>query len=312
MPEIAYKAKCFRKLKLITIAQAREIVEEYQEDGFNLTLRQLYYQFVRRDLFPEERRWVLVDSKWRRDPDGSKNAEPNYKWLGDAVNDARLAGLLDWEAIVDRTRKRQGVTHWESPVDIVDAAVESYRIDKWETQPNRIEVWVEKEALAEIVERAVTPLDVDFMCCRGYLSQSAMWRAAQRLIIYEECGYDTFVLHLGDHDPSGVDMTRDNQERLHLFQSDVEVLRIALTMDQIEKLSPPPDPTKASDPRGTGYVERFGDEAWELDALEPRYLLDLITNEVEKLRDGNLWDEAVEKEESEIAILKKAANKIGI
>ena len=123
MPRIMYVDKRFGMDALAAIDHANRICRQYRDQGYDLTLRQLYYQFVAHDLFPEDRTWVRLDSgKWVRSADGTKNAEPNYKWLGDVVNDARLAGKLDWWYIVDRTRNVQHVTHWESPAEIIGAA----------------------------------------------------------------------------------------------------------------------------------------------------------------------------------------------
>jgi len=287
MPEICYKPKKFGKKKLAIINLARQFVADYQAQGFDLTIRQLFYKFVSEGLLP--------------------NTERTYKNLIVTVSEARMAGLLDWDAIVDRTRKKEGQTHWSSPKDIVDAAVQSYRIDKWGNQPIRIEVWVEKRALIEVVGSAAYPLDVDYFSCNGYTSQSAMWRAARRLREHEDAGQETVVLHLGDHDPSGVDMSRDIQERLWLFGSDASVRRIALTIDQVNALNPPPNPTKATDSRADSYVAMYGHECWELDALEPKYIVDLVTQEILKLRDPALWDKAVDHENHEIGILEEAA-----
>jgi hypothetical protein len=311
MPKIEYKVKRFKEAKLRTIHEVNRIIRKYQLDGFDLTLRQVYYQFISHDLFPDDRRWRQNDNgKWVRDPNGTKNADPNYKWLGDAISDGRLAGLIDWNSIVDRLREKDGNQHWDSPTEIVEMAAKAYRIDLWADQPRRIEVWVEKEALIEIISRAARDVDVDWFSCKGYASLSAMWRAAQRLKEYEGNEQETIILHLGDHDPSGIDMTRDIQDRLHMFGADTEVRRIALTMDQIEEQDPPPNPAKASDPRGTGYVDAYGTKSWELDALEPRYLVDLITREVEYLRDDELWTPACEKEQLERDLIAEAVEDI--
>jgi len=109
------------------------------------------------------------------------------------------------------------------------------------------------------------------------------------------------VLHLGDHDPSGIDMTRDIEDRLDLFSgyADIEVRRIALTMEQIEKQQPPPNPAKVTDSRYAGYAAEYGDESWELDALEPQFISDLIRDEIEGERDPALWAEAINEQEAE-------------
>ena len=110
MPKVRYKPKKFRADARERIEQANEIIEEYLAQGYSLTLRQLYYQFVARDLIANEQR--------------------EYKRLGDLVNRARLAGLIDWEAIEDRTRNLEILPHWESPAGAVSAVAEQYREDK--------------------------------------------------------------------------------------------------------------------------------------------------------------------------------------
>lgn len=216
MPRIAYVSKRLGAAVLAVVEQANAIIEDYRAQGYELTLRQLYYQFVSRGLLP--------------------NTPKDYKRLGDIVSDGRLAGLIDWLAIVDRTRNLRALSHWRSPSEIVEVCAAQFRVDKWARQPSYVEVWVEKEALAGVVERACTPLDVPFFCCRGYTSQSEMWAAAQRLREQEDArDGEVVVLHFGDHDPSGVDMSRDIADRLALFGSRARVRRIALTMPQIRR-----------------------------------------------------------------------------
>jgi hypothetical protein len=242
-----------------------------------LTLRQLYYQLVARGYIP--------------------NRQTEYKRLGALLNDARLAGLVDWTAIEDRTRNLRGLPHWENPQSILRAAARGYHLDRWADQPNYIEVWIEKDALVGVIEGVCTQYDVPYFSCRGYTSASEMWLAAQRLRVKGWDGKGTTILHLGDHDPSGIDMTRDIAERLALFGAPVDVVRIALTMDQVAQYDPPPNPAKFTDARYGGYVEQFGEECWELDALEPTVLAALIAEHVEARLDRDLW-EAVEAREA--------------
>jgi hypothetical protein len=255
---ITYKTKRFRQSSLDTIETATEIIGEYAAEGYDLTLRQLYYQFVARALIP--------------------NKDSEYKKLGSIINDARLAGLLDWDAIVDRTRVIRGNNHWESPQEVVDACAEQFRLDTRKGQKYYVEVWVEKDALVGVLEGVCTKLDVKYFSCRGYVSQSAMWRAAQRM----QWESNPIVLHLGDHDPSGIDMTRDIQERLELLRCPATVERIALNMEQVEKFQPPPNPAKITDSRYGPYVVEYGEESWELDALDPRKITGLIRKSVDE------------------------------
>lgn len=264
-----YITKNFKPESLAIIDQANLIIEEYEAQGLSLTLRQLYYQFVARDLIP--------------------NTQHSYKRLGGIINNGRMAGLIDWNAIEDRTRNMQKNLHLDGPSDAVQVVRDQYGIDMWENQPTRVEVWIEKEALTGVISGVCKELDTPYFACRGYVSQSEQWNAGRR---FRNPDQHTVVLHLGDHDPSGIDMTRDNFERLSLFSHhNVTVERIALNMDQIDQYSPPPNPAKMTDPRAESYRDEYGDQSWELDALEPRVLMQLIRNKVANHRDEDLWEE---------------------
>jgi hypothetical protein len=139
MPKIKYQDFRFSDVTRRLIEQSNEIIEEYTAQGFILTLRQVYYKLIARDLFPEDRRWRWTGSKWVRDPNGTKNAEPNYKWLGSIVNDGRLAGLIDWSAIEDRTRNLEVLAKWASPQEIVDSCAKQFHVDMWLGQKHRPE-----------------------------------------------------------------------------------------------------------------------------------------------------------------------------
>jgi hypothetical protein len=278
MPKIKYKDINFRSTSLELIKLVNEVIEEYSKQGYELTLRQAYYQLVARGYIP--------------------NNERSYKNIGSLINDGRLAGLIDWYSITDRTRNLRGNSHWDNPSDVIKSAKYSYMLDKWEGQPNYVEVWVEKDALVDIVGQVCKPLDIPYFSCRGYTSQSEMWGAARRFINQSD-RENRIIIHLGDHDPSGIDMTRDIQDRLDMFDADVYVKRIALTMEQIRKYNPPPNPAKITDSRASKYIEEYGDESWELDALEPRVITDLIKNEVTAYRDDELYQAICDKEEQE-------------
>lgn len=274
------------------IGQANEIIEDYQAQGFSLTLRQLFYQFVSRALIP--------------------NQQSEYKRLGSIINDARLAGLIDWLAIEDRTRNLEALAHWSSPADIVNSAVNSYRRDHWEEQRNYVEVWIEKDALTGVIADICDELDVAYFSCRGYTSQSEMWAASQRLLDHARYrSQKVTIFHLGDHDPSGLDMTRDIQDRLDLFTDTMaEVERLALNMDQIRRYDPPPNPTKMTDSRAAQYRTKYGDDSWELDALEPRVMSSLIEDAVFGVRDIDIHKRTLVQQEHERSLLRQAEESI--
>lgn len=282
--KICYKETNFRGPSLVLIDQVNDIVDEYTAKGYDLTLRQVYYQLVSRDIIP--------------------NSERSYKNLGNIISDGRISGLIDWNAIVDRTRSLKHNSHWDSPADIISSASGQFAVDKWEGQEYYVEVWVEKEALAGIVGSVCSKIDVSYFSCRGYVSQSEMWTAAQRLIKDDR---QSVILHLGDHDPSGKDMSRDIVDRLEMFGADVIFERIALNYDQIRLYSPPPNPTKVTDSRCHNYMREFGSECWELDALKPEVIERLINSKVDEYLDKDLYSERKSEENTGKRLLKSVS-----
>jgi hypothetical protein len=289
MPKICYTPRKFSAASMGMIKKANEIIAEYESQGFALTMRQLYYQFVARDLIP--------------------NNIKSYKNLGSVVNDGRLAGLIDWNHITDRTRSLKKRSHWSDPADIIAAVAQSYHIDMWANQKYRPEVWIEKDALAGVIEDVCEELSVPYFSCRGYTSQSEMWVGAQRIATWAKQKQIPFIFHFGDHDPSGKDMTRDIVDRLDLFMGGVKLERLALNMNHVEKYKPPPNPAKLTDSRANAYVAEFGSDSWELDALEPKVITDLIRKNVNALKDKKVWNEDQERLDTEKALLAKCSAK---
>jgi hypothetical protein len=325
MPKIIYEPwkPAAESWRLLAIAD--EICRDYAARGYSLTLRQLYYRFVSQGEIP--------------------NTQRSYKNLGNVINRGRMAGILDWNHIVDRTRNLRGNSHWGTPDDIVRSAANSFALDKWVDQLVRVEVWVEKEALADVVEQVANRHDVDWFACRGYVSQSELWAAARRHLRYIQNGQRVVVVHLGDHDPSGIDMTRDVTDRLHQFvdrdwlddhieeiegedgrakvrdirdhirgwlntdHAPITVNRIALNMPQIEQYDPPPNPAKITDSRAKDYIERFGPESWELDALDPSVLDALIESAILEVQDPDLYFEQQQDEEEKRQVLLAASSR---
>jgi hypothetical protein len=318
MPKIRYVSKSFREDALGTIARAEAICDAYAAQGFSLTLRQLYYQFVSRG-------WIA-------------NKDSEYKRLGSIINDARLAGLIDWDHLEDRTRNVRDLTHWDSPASIMRAVAAQFRYESWNDQPMRVVVMIEKDALVGVIENVCQVNDVPFFSCRGYVSQSEMWAMARRFVGWIRNGQQPIVLHLGDHDPSGLDMSEDIDTRLSMFvaedaefryadevpewiqpfvwdedcdpekwrealkrgyQSPTFVKRLALNWDQIQTYSPPPNPAKATDARFSSYLTKYGAESWELDALDPTMISGLIQSAIDEYVDTDLWNAAQERIETE-------------
>ena len=249
---------------LTLIDTMNEIIESYVGKGFMLTIRQLYYQLVARDII--------------------ENSQKSYKRVTSIANDARLAGLMDWDAIEDRTRDFVRRTRWKNGQQILEAAASSFHVDMWQHQPRRVFVIIEKEALVGVLTPVCQKYDTPILAARGYPSCTVLRDFALEDIMPFMDTQDVTILHLGDHDPSCIDMTRDLTERIRLFSRDeghtVELVRLALTMEQIQERSPPPNPAKTTDSRFQQYMEQFGNESWELDALPPEYLVNLVETEI--------------------------------
>lgn len=274
---------------LVKVGIANSIIDEYRRIGMTLTLRQLYYQFVARGHIP--------------------NNLQEYKALGDLISKARLAGLVDWSAIEDRTRNVATYDGSDTgPEDAIHSAASGYRERWWKDQPYHVEVWVEKEALSGVIAPACGRWRLHAFSCRGYVSQSEQFRAGRRLAHAQDRGQTPLILHLGDHDPSGIDMTRDNLDRLAMFaEMGVEVRRLALNWDQVKAYNPPPNPAKTTDSRAGSYIKQFGRQSWELDALEPRVIDKLIDDEVRSVLDEDAWQQSEAHEEENRETLERIA-----
>lgn len=274
MPCIVYKDQFFRGECKRIIPIAREILEENYNAGFTFTLRQLYYQLVANNHIP--------------------NTERSYKKLIAQMTSARLGGAIDWDYLEDRTRNVRAVKTYDGPRDALRQLSEQYEVNPWINQNHYVEVWIEKDALVGVIQQACNPYLVPFFSCRGYTSLSEMYECSQRMKSWESAGYKPIILHLGDHDPSGIDMSRDIQDRLNeTFQASVKVKRIAMTMEQVRKYKCPPNPAKITDVRYKKYRAEYGKNSWELDALSPSVIVELIQKEIKKLINKAQWDKDI-------------------
>lgn len=291
-----YRRFRFKPETLELIDKINSVIDEYVNEGFKLTVRQLYYQLVARDYIP--------------------NNERSYKQITGVINDARLAGVMDWDMIEDRTRAFERRNHWDNPGQILNAVASQYHQDLWERQPTRAFVIIEKEALASVFEGVCHEMDVPMLAARGYPSVSVLREfAVNDIIPAAQNGQDVLLLHFGDHDPSGIDMTRDLLERLELFTDDfmegqtLSLERIALNMDQVRKYKPPPNPAKTTDARFANYQAEHGNKSWELDALSPSVLADLVRSNLEPYIDQERWDAVLDEINNHKTTLRKLAAK---
>ncbi len=257
---------------------------------YRLTLRQLYYQLVSRNLLP--------------------NTEQAYSRLSRTMTRARLAGLVGWGAIEDRIRVPDSPPEFADLAELVRAALHTYRLPRWQGQKEYVELWVEKDALASVLRPIARQFHVTLMVNRGYSSASAMYDAAQRFWDAEEYNRRCTLLYLGDLDPSGEDMVRDIGDRLYELDATVQVQKLALTIEQVEQYQPPPNPAKLTDSRAPDFIARYGASSWEVDALAPPVLTEIITSALAGLCDEAAMAEVMDKEERDKAQLTAAVQEI--
>lgn len=286
-----FRRKTFRPASETLIFDCDRIVNDYLGQGLRLTLRQLYYQLVVRNTIT--------------------NTERSYQNLSRLVSDARLAGRLDWAAIEDRIRMPRTPTDWSDPASIMRSVVASFKLPRWDTQPYYIELWVEKDALAGVLQPIATDRHVTLMVNRGYSSQSAMYDAYERFGDADRDGKECVLLYLGDHDPSGEDMVRDIDERLNeLFRVPVDVRKLAITPAQVVQYAPPPNPAKMSDSRAAAFVARYGPNSYEVDALPPNVLTEIINDAIDEYEDVELMAVVLAQEERDKTLLTAAGESI--
>jgi len=270
-----------------TVAAVNRVINQY---SIPLTLRQIYYRLVAAGLIP--------------------NRRSAYNGLSSQLVTARERGEVDENRINDRSRSIEDRA-FNTPNDFLDAIIwtaeNKFFRRYWTTQEVYCEAWVEKDALSQVIAGAVEDLNTIVAPSRGYSSFSYIRAAVRRFQGNHRKAKRVVVLHLTDHDPSGLDMTRDLQTRFRAYSSRqvIQVKRIALTWDQVQEYNLIPNPTKITDSRAAGYMEKYGDECWELDAIEPDELVRLVQDAVEgEITDREAWEEAKQNEASEREELK--------
>lgn len=271
------KAKLSRK-NMARLTRVNEIIENYAQQGYKLTLRQLYYRLVTENVIA--------------------NAVAEYDRLSHLLTQGRMGGLVDWDAIEDRIRVPNLPYYNLNVEDAVKDAHERFRLDRMLGQENYLELWVEKDAISSIMKRSTHHYGIRLMVNRGYSSTTAMYDAFNRIQAAIERGQKAHILYLGDHDPSGRGMVEDDiPKRLNeSFGTEVDITSIAITWEQIQELTPPPNPVKVKDPRSAWYREKYGDECYEVDALEPAQLFDIVNGNIESRVDMDMFNERLEEE----------------
>jgi hypothetical protein len=263
------------------IERAAELLRQHHP----MTVRQVYYRLVSRQVI--------------------ENTRSAYQAVSKALVAARREGLIPWAHIEDRLRRPRCAPMWSGLPDYAGTAAGWYRRNVWDSQPVRIEAWLEKDALSGIFEDELDGYGVPLNVGRGFDGWDSIHNAARRL------GDEDVVLYFGDFDPSGEDMVRSLRERLADQGARPEIVKCALTSCDIEAYELPADLTKASDSRSAAFVAKWGDVAVELDALPIEVLRERIVTEIESRMDLAALQSVHALEEEERQRLVQALGAIG-
>jgi hypothetical protein len=189
------------------------------------------------------------------------------------LKEARERGMIPWDWIVDETRELERCSSWNDPAAFVRAVSRSYRRDFWNQQPVRVEVWSEKGTVRGVLAPILDKYGVGFRVLHGFSGATTIHDVAE-----DDDGRPLIVLYVGDYDPSGMNMSEhDLPGRLAEYGGDhVSLKRIALRREHTADLPSFPASDKAKDPRYKWFVRHFGNQCWELDALDPNDLRRLV------------------------------------
>jgi len=289
----------------------RELLEHVQlvlnelRSFWPLTLRQLYYQLVSRGII--------------------ENSLGEYKQLSDLLAKARLGGLVPWEALEDRARTILRPGGYANQQEYIKAELAGflsyYRRDLAQSQPHALELWIEKDALSQIVYNVAWSYRIPVVVARGFSSVSYLHECRSRVERNAKVGKRTKILYFGDLDPSGWEMLpamlRTLQVEMGLGDL-VEGIRCALLPSQVEQYQLPRsiDAMKESDPRTPKFKAMLrqqgypDDLAVELDALPPALLQGLVQQAIEANLDMALFEEERRLQDVERAHLGELRSKV--
>ncbi len=234
----------------LLLGQVQAVLTEYA-DYLPLSIRQVFYRLV-----------------GAYDYDKSEAA---YERLAEALNRGRRAGIVPFAAIRDDGVKVEAPLAFHGLPDFVDtirAAAGNYRRERLEGQPSAVVVWVEAAGMVPQAARVAGPYGVPVYSCGGFDSIPAKHDAAQRALAQDR---PTVVLHIGDHDPSGVSLYTAIAEDVEQFAYDlgaehpVTFHRVAVTPEQISRYQLPTVAAKAHDKRGAW----LGGATVQAEALPP-------------------------------------------
>jgi hypothetical protein len=258
------------------VDQAAGIVRSYDT---SVTLRQLFYRLVSALLIP--------------------NTTGAYKRLSDVTAKARRAGTFP--DLIDRGRDIHRWACWRDPEHALDDAVSCYRLDRTEGQDVSLYLGVEKAGMVIQLQSWFGDLGVPILALGGYGSQSYVDVVRTDT---ERSVRPAILIYAGDFDPSGEDIDRDFTARTGCWD---QVIRVALSAEQVTDYELPINPGKTTDSRAAGFIERHGQLMQvELDALPPETLHALFQDAVDRFWDVSIYSAVLDREADDVTRLRTA------
>lgn len=251
------------------------ILEIFADLKPRLTVRQIYYSLTVKGVIPK--------------------TEAGYRQTCYQLAKMRESEIIPYGWISDNTRWQIKPRTHGSLEDALASWQGTYRRDMWMNQPDYVEIWVEKDALAGVISPISIEYDVPLYVCRGYSSMTFLYEAAEYIKELEKPAY---IYHFGDFDPSGVDAAYKVRDGLKRHGADINFMRMAVTPDQITSLNLPTRETKKKDPRSKSWGDK---PSVELDAIPAPILRELVRECIEShLDEESLYrTKLVEKWEKE-------------
>jgi hypothetical protein len=248
-----------------------------------MTVRQVFYQATIRG---------IVDK-----------SEAGYNKVQADLVHMRRTGELPYDWLTDNTRWQRKPLTFNDVEHALNETARFYRKSLWKEAKSYVEVWLEKDALSGVIMPITSTYDVPLMVARGYASLSFLHTAAEYI---GSLDVPTFIYHLGDYDPSGVNASEkiDSTLRALAPHAEIHFQRLAVTPAQIRAWHLPARPTKITDTRSKG----FGDISVELDAIEPERLRTIVERALEQhlpAQQLKVLKAAEESERAEIATLAR-------
>lgn len=281
-----------QRKSLELLGQVQEVIEGYD---FSLTLRQIYYQLVAKQIISNQQKY--------------------YMKLSRLCVIGRDEGMLPEDAFADRLREVDKPNSWDDLVDFMDTVKQAYKKDKWKNQSAYVEVWTEKDALRGVISPITYECDVSLLVVRGQVSRTAIYESYNRFSQKFNEDKKCYLFYFGDFDPSGISIYNSLVKRLRNFGNyggNINFRRVALTQEQISQHNLPQDPAKKSDPNYKKFVNKYGDNVVEIDSLPPDVLRELIRDCVEAKIDNGILAQVQELEALEQIQLQEFIKEIGM